>query len=408
MSKKPVFELSPAAREQNLCALCDETLVHGSAEVKNDCGHRSHKSCYTAAARTGEGYTCTHCGSMVIEPHTDDVVDEAIEQPEEQLPATDEDVDVDEEIDPFADQLAVAENPDNLMTQLFTAGNDLESIRTVKKVAASFRDLLNLGFVAPHFSMEVDGKRVAPMSQLLAFDGVNAASLRDELGLDVASLTKLGLTAEEFKALGYSVVVHGESAAAAADDESKYQARYSLPSWLKAESAAADGGADPEIEALIKQSFDQRKASVRFSAPNASQPAFQLVECHQCGGDDGCPHHDHHGDEDVVYEDDQEGSGDEFEQDEEVVPYEEDEPIEYSDGPMPVLHMHSFTSQMSAPSAPTFSRPARRALTSEEIREQYNRQYARSLAAQMPALSAANSTMAQSRFLAAVASVKLH
>jgi len=309
--------------------------------------------------------------------------------------------DVAEDMDPFADQVAVAEDPENLMTQLFSAGNDLDSVRA-KGVASTFRDLLKLGFVAPHFSMMVEGKPVATMTQLLQYQGVSAAALEAELQLDLNNLAKLGLSSKEFVALGYKVFVDGEDQPAAAPEDASYKKRYQVPGWLQGEDAAAPAAAaaaaaaaDPQIEALIKSSFDQRKAKISFNAPVA-QPNVELVECHECGGDD-CDHEDHYAEGEAEVE-----VGD----DDEVVPYEEDDEEVYEEPSAPILMIRQFSAGRVTAVAEQPQQPQR---SDQEIREQYNRQHARGLSSASSISSAAISApMPKTKFLAAMAAVKLH
>jgi hypothetical protein len=277
--KNIAFQLSPEVMAHNCCALCANVLVPGTGgEVTSNCGHKSHAECFADAARSHENVACQHCGNLVIScpsvpPQQQQDDDPVSEVDGDEYYSEDDTNDV---FDPFTTQLEIAQDPDNLISQLFSVGLNLDDIRE-KKSAQTLEDLIVQGFVAPHLTMEVNGKHVATISQLLKFDGVDADSLRDALGLDMKALVTLGATSEEFTALGYQVIEEDAAAAAAAVNG---KPRFSTPYGFSGGAAAAASATvpDPDFEKEIIRSFEERKKTIRFvPPPSASKSDVELV-----------------------------------------------------------------------------------------------------------------------------------
>jgi hypothetical protein len=259
-------------------------LIPGTGgEVISDCGHKSHAECFADAARSHENIACQHCGNLVISCPSVPSHQQQEEVNDDNGTGSEVDVDdddhIDDAFDPFAAQLEAAQDPENLISQLFSVGLDLDDIRE-KKTAQTLEDLVVQGFVAPHLTMEVNGKHVATISQLLKFDGVDADSLRDVLGLDMKALASLGATSEEFTALGYQVIEENAAAAATSTSSANGKPRFSTPDWISggAAASAASAAPDPDFEKEIIRSFEERKKTIRFvPPPSASKSDVELV-----------------------------------------------------------------------------------------------------------------------------------
>ena len=200
-----VIESSPELQELHTCFVCKKLVNLVSTHVEPTCMHPLHVECYKQlcqefALRHETVVTCQVCGGFVVEleieePACEEVV--VVETPRERSP----------------DFWTI--DSESAITKALIHHSTLEEMRTKHAIAQTFNDLIGQKLQPGHLRLERkigdDMKRVATVSQLLAYPGATLDAIETHLGLNVRDLLTLGATKAELEAhIGGSLTPGGQ------------------------------------------------------------------------------------------------------------------------------------------------------------------------------------------------------